>query len=509
MESNSSNPIGMDVHSNGQLPNNCFFNPSWENSISMDQTDPFESALSSIVSSPVASTMGPGEGDHGMIKELIGRLGVICNSGEISPQSYFEHRSSNNSTNTSAYTTPLNSPPKLSLSMMDHQIRGNFWMPGTQFHPHSQQSFVPFSTDPGFAERAARSSCFGVRNFAGGLQLNGSQRQAVTAKKEKVLSRDGNSGFGDAGDSREGSSLSEQIPGVEMNNMRAQNDANARKRKSAQRGKPKDSTLPPKDSEVAGENNQPSPKKIKSGEAAENGSGKECDENADKVSQGDKNQKLGKDSKSKQPEPPKDYIHVRARRGQATDSHSLAERVRREKISQRMKVLQDLVPGCNKVTGKAVMLDEIINYVQSLQCQVEFLSMKLATLNPRMDFNVEAFLSKDIFQSRGLLAHSDFPLDSSSAPTSHYGFQPSHGMISAMSEPEVQYPENPLNAVIHRNRSNHLPPIDGFPEASSQMSAMWEDDLQSVVQMGIAQNHQPLSFHGSAEPNHPQMKVKS
>lgn len=30
---------------------------------------------------------------------------------------------------------------------------------------------------------------------------------------------------------------------------------------------------------------------------------------------------------SKPVEPPKDYIHVRARRGQATDSHSLAERV--------------------------------------------------------------------------------------------------------------------------------------------------------------------------------------
>lgn len=29
----------------------------------------------------------------------------------------------------------------------------------------------------------------------------------------------------------------------------------------------------------------------------------------------------------KPPEPLKDYIHVRARRGQATDSHSLAERV--------------------------------------------------------------------------------------------------------------------------------------------------------------------------------------
>lgn len=44
---------------------------------------------------------------------------------------------------------------------------------------------------------------------------------------------------------------------------------------------------------------------------------------------------------------------------------------RREKISKKMKCLQDLVPGCNKVVGKAGMLDEIINYVQSLQKQVE------------------------------------------------------------------------------------------------------------------------------------------
>ncbi|KAG4185051.1 hypothetical protein ERO13_A09G208450v2 [Gossypium hirsutum] len=75
--------------------------------------------------------------------------------------------------------------------------------------------------------------------------------------------------------------------------------------------------------------------------------------------------------KSKAAMAPMEYVHVRARRGQATDGHSLAERVRREKISERMKLLQDLVPGCNKVTGKALMLDEIINYVQSLQCQVE------------------------------------------------------------------------------------------------------------------------------------------
>ncbi|XP_047331206.1 transcription factor HBI1-like [Impatiens glandulifera] len=81
-----------------------------------------------------------------------------------------------------------------------------------------------------------------------------------------------------------------------------------------------------------------------------------------------------------------DYIQVRARRGQATDSHSLAERARREKINMKMKCLQEMVPGCcSKATGKAGMLDEIINYVHSLQKQVEFLSMKLACLNPNLD----------------------------------------------------------------------------------------------------------------------------
>ncbi|RRT35727.1 hypothetical protein B296_00051636, partial [Ensete ventricosum] len=88
-----------------------------------------------------------------------------------------------------------------------------------------------------------------------------------------------------------------------------------------------------------------------------------------------------KETEEKKPKP-SGYVHVRARRGQATDSHSLAERARREKISERMKMLQGLVPGCEKVTGKALMLDEIINYVQSLQNQVEFLSMKIASLSP-------------------------------------------------------------------------------------------------------------------------------
>nr|GMC57565.1 transcription factor HBI1-like [Ipomoea batatas] len=114
------------------------------------------------------------------------------------------------------------------------------------------------------------------------------------------------------------------------------------------------------------------------------------------------------------------YIHVRARRGQATDSHSLAERARREKISKKMKCLQDLVPGCNKVVGKAGMLDEIINYVQSLQKQVEFLSMKLAALNPRLEFNMDNLFPKELPAYMGSFPAAAMPLEAVNAAFLHY-----------------------------------------------------------------------------------------
>ncbi|KAG9142340.1 hypothetical protein Leryth_016828 [Lithospermum erythrorhizon] len=90
--------------------------------------------------------------------------------------------------------------------------------------------------------------------------------------------------------------------------------------------------------------------------------------------------------------------------GQATDSHSLAERARREKINARMKLLQELVPGCNKISGTASVLDEIINHVQSLQRQVEFLSMRLAAVNPGIDINLDTFMTAE----NGSLVESNY-----------------------------------------------------------------------------------------------------
>ncbi|CAN4124826.1 unnamed protein product [Withania somnifera] len=86
-------------------------------------------------------------------------------------------------------------------------------------------------------------------------------------------------------------------------------------------------------------------------------------------------------------EKPREVVHVRAKRGQATDSHSLAERLRREKINEKLRSLQELVPGCYKTMGMAVMFDVIINYIRSLQNQIDFLSMKLSAASLFYDFN--------------------------------------------------------------------------------------------------------------------------
>ena len=133
-----------------------------------------------------------------------------------------------------------------------------------------------------------------------------------------------------------------------------------------------------------------------------------------------------------------------------------------------------------------------------------------------------------MFQSRGALPLNLYPVDSA-VPAFPYGYQqqqvPSlHNGIAAGTE--NQFPVNSLNAALRRNPNLQLPPMDGFGEANPevieqknlanflllkmvylyliskpnyelvfQVSAFWDDDLQSVVQMGFGQNKQP-SFHG-------------
>ncbi|KAE8683593.1 bHLH130 protein [Hibiscus syriacus] len=65
---------------------------------------------------------------------------------------------------------------------------------------------------------------------------------------------------------------------------------------------------------------------------------------------------------------------IRAKRGCATHPRSIAERVRRTRISERMRKLQELVPNMDKQTNTADMLDLAVEYIKELQKQFKTLS---------------------------------------------------------------------------------------------------------------------------------------
>ncbi|KAG6488986.1 transcription factor bHLH78-like [Zingiber officinale] len=416
----------------------------WDQPMQHDAHAYLQSDLSSLVLSP--SFNAPTGNDGVVVCELVGRLGSICKSGGISPTSRCQV------VRISCHATPLNSPPKLNLSATNHQPQG---VPA-QGNQMAASQFAPFADDPGLVEKPARFPCFGARNRVGiGAQLGLAEAGKLprVSSSQSLMAANNGKGVAISDATMEMSRFGARVSYSSSPGASSASDSlattgaesNGRKRKAAPKCKGKISPL-------SSPNMNP-PKE-------ENSGTKKCKLREDREQNINGSRKLGEDAKPL--EPPKDYIHVRARRGQATDSHSLAERVRREKISERMKLLQNLVPGCSKVTGKAVMLDEIINYVQSLQRQVEFLSMKLATLNSQLEFDMETLLPKDVHH-----AHVPFPhqLNELDMPSSAFSFS-----------------QQPLTIAVPDS-------VDGFTDATCQFVDFEEDDLhQYVVWMGFGES---------------------
>uniref|UniRef100_A0A0A9FWM8 BHLH domain-containing protein n=1 Tax=Arundo donax TaxID=35708 RepID=A0A0A9FWM8_ARUDO len=62
------------------------------------------------------------------------------------------------------------------------------------------------------------------------------------------------------------------------------------------------------------------------------------------------------------------------RRCRSAEFHNFSERRRRDRINEKLKALQELLPNCTK-TDKVSMLDEAIDYLKSLQLQLQMLVM--------------------------------------------------------------------------------------------------------------------------------------
>ncbi|WOK95225.1 transcription factor bHLH76-like [Canna indica] len=373
------------------------------------------------------------------------------------------------STTTAISSTPIGKPITMSS-------RGMILSTAPGIFP---TSLPHFPADSAFIERAARFSCFGGGNFSG-MNLFAPSQSMAPSHRDGMGVQDLKTEFhmtenkvGLLNGSPVKNEIDKRISHIVIANSES-HDANLTE--DGQEGNT--------DSTDAAGNSSPSDLAVNkrrkiiqdvATDQADRGLKETTKENAESKQKVEQNtsRNTGKNGKDSTEAAKEGYVHVRARRGQATNSHSLAERVRREKISERMKYLQELVPGCSKVTGKAVMLDEIINYVQSLQRQVEFLSMKLAAVNPQLDFSIEGLLAKNILHggsSSAIVLSQEMIYPQAYPP--HQGLM--HTGISAMANSSDTF----------RRAMNTQLPTSEYKESSLQMHNPWNDQLLNHMTYG-------------------------
>ncbi|XP_015692967.2 transcription factor APG-like [Oryza brachyantha] len=105
-----------------------------------------------------------------------------------------------------------------------------------------------------------------------------------------------------------------------------------------------------------------------------------------------------------------------SKRSRTAEVHNLSERRRRDRINEKMRALQELIPNCNKI-DKASMLEEAIEYLKTLQLQVQMMSMGTTGLcvPPMMLPAMQHHM-----QMAGPMAH--FPRLGAAAATMGFGF---------------------------------------------------------------------------------------
>ncbi|KQK21024.1 transcription factor PIF4 isoform X2 [Brachypodium distachyon] len=131
------------------------------------------------------------------------------------------------------------------------------------------------------------------------------------------------------------------------------------------------------------------------------------------------------------------------RRARAAEVHNQSERRRRDRINEKMKALQELVPHCNK-SDKASILDEAIEYLKSLQLQVQIMWMTTG-MAPMM-----------------------FPGAHQLMPQMAMGLNPAC-MPTAQSLSQLQRVAPFMNNPLPNQMPQVQPPATDFPNVSNQM----------------------------------------
>lgn len=180
---------------------------------------------------------------------------------------------------------------------------------------------------------------------------------------------------------------------------------------------------------------------------------------------------------------PQAHGSTSTKKSRAAEVHNLSERRRRDRINEKMKALQELIPRCNK-SDKASMLDEAIEYLKSLQLQVQMMSMGCGMV-PMMYPGMQQYMPV-MGMGMGL------------------GMGMGMGMDMGMNRPLMPYPSmlpgsalpNPAAAAAHMGAcfpmpAFHMPPVSVPDPSRIQASNQTDPTTNSAV---------------SHNPNQPQMQ---
>nr|CAA8287044.1 Unknown [Brassica oleracea]CAA8391631.1 Unknown [Brassica oleracea]CAA8403183.1 Unknown [Brassica oleracea]VDD09479.1 unnamed protein product [Brassica oleracea] len=162
------------------------------------------------------------------------------------------------------------------------------------------------------------------------------------------------------------------------------------------------------------------------------------------------------------------------RRSRAAEVHNLSERKRRDRINERMKALQELIPHCNR-TDKASILDEAIDYLKSLQMQLQVMwmgrGMAAAAATPMMFPGVQSsqYINQMAMQSQ--MQQPQFPVMNRFVAQSH--------PCLVCQNPVMQLQMQAQNHILSEQLSRYM---GGFPPmpATTQVQQQPMEETQII-----------------------------
>ncbi|KAL1550084.1 transcription factor PIF1-like [Salvia divinorum] len=216
------------------------------------------------------------------------------------------------------------------------------------------------------------------------------------------------------------------------------------------------------------------------------------------------------------------------KRSRAAEVHNLSERRRRDRINEKMRALQELIPRCNK-SDKASMLDEAIEYLKSLQLQVQMMSMGCGMVPMMYPVGVQQYMPAamglgmgmmDMGMSRPMVPYPPMMAGSAmpnpAATVAHMGprfpIRPFHMRPVPVPDPSALQPTNHADQVSNSTAiPQNQPRFQNFPDPYQQYLGFHPTQLPIPLNQVVVQHdaNKPSTSKDIGNPHNQQTGIKT